>query len=450
MKKYILILFLSINFIFGEAIAAHISDFELKGNINCSQFQLPVRLHIFQDIISNTSKDMRDIRIFDDKGTEIPYIIYTEFPPASTMQRFQWKIVSYDNDNGVQAFILEIPRGQEIFNKIYDELIISTHARDFKKNIEIFFSDDSINWEKKASGVIFDFSSQVDLRDTKIKIPGTSSKYLKVLMKDDNNQYNNNENVTLTYKDLFFSLKTQIRGAIKINYFESFLSRESSDLKRYDSFTISNPESFVDKDGNTIVKLGCINLPAEKISLRLKNLYYYREVQLWTADKDKEDDKSSKFLGKGYIYKIPSIEKENKSIDFNGSKQRCFKLKIINGDNPQVSIEEVKIEWTKRNLYFIPENGREYRMFFKGKNLALPKYELGLIIPYNYDELMRYSECSITEITKNEEYNPKTDPNLKAKFERYLFISVMLVLVCLLAFWIFTLIKKINPEDLDK
>ena len=118
-------------------------------------------------------------------------------------------------------------------------------------------------------------------------------------------------------------------------------------------------------------------------------------------------------------------------------------LKIINQDNPPLQVEEVKIQWIRRNLYFIPEEDRGYELYLGGRNIRTPQYDLQRLIPDKYDKLMTYAECKLGALKKNEAYSPRPDPQSQAGFKKYLFPGLVILLVCILGFWVFRLMIKI-------
>ncbi|MBN1255049.1 MAG: DUF3999 family protein, partial [Deltaproteobacteria bacterium] len=184
-----------------------------------------------------------------------------------------------------------------------------------------------------------------------------------------------------------------------------------------------------------------VSLPIESVSLRIKNAYYYRNIELWTAETD--DEQSYHRVAQNFVYKIPGVSEARDTLSFNQPQQAYVRLKVINHDNPPLQIEEVTIEWLRRNLYFIPEADRRYTLYCGGEDIQSPRYELGKLVPNRYDQLMGYAEWKIEALKKNEMYKPKADIRSKEKFETYVLIILVIILVCGLAIWTFRLMKKI-------
>jgi len=433
--RFILIIFIGIN---GTAFAVDHSDFRLKAPVEGDMKPgIPLRLALSYKVIAETSPGFTDLRLFDDLGREIPYVIHMERRAKQKPRSFTWKVMNYNNNHDTQTIILERPG---IADAVLDVELITTD-RDFNKAIEVHAGDDPGSWKLIAAGVLFDFSSHIDLRRTTLKIPETHTRYLKVILKDNIRPSRHEEKMSFRYKELEFSLSGQKTGEIKIDRFTSRISRKRTEKLRLDQVIISSPRTSIDREGDTIVALGHLNLPVERMLLGVNNRYYYRHVELWVGKT--AEDKSYSLAARDTIYRIPDISEERNTLFFNMKSYGYMRLKIINHDNPPLQVEEVKIQWIRRNLYFIPEEDRGYVLYLGGRNIRSPQYDLQRLIPDKYSKLMSYAECKVGALKKNEAYSPGTDPQLRARFEKYMFAGLVILLVCVLGFWVFRLMMKI-------
>ena len=424
--------------IWSIAGAAERSDFRLKASLQGDEKTgMPVRLALPRAVITETSRGFADVRLFDDVGTEIPYCVYTQRGSKPTAKSFTWKVIDYQNFDGTQIIFLERPAGDGMIR----DLKISTKARDFNKDSEVYTSTDRRSWKLIATGSCFDFSSQIDLRKTTLKLPATKARYLKVILKDNTRPIDLGEDIRLSYKDLEFTLGGLKTGEIKIDGFSSPLGRTKHEAPLFDHAVFPKPQTFLDKERNTIVALGRVNLPIERASLKIKNTYYYRSIELWIAETD--DEQSYHRVAQDIVYNIPGISTGKNTITYNQSQHAYVRLKVINHDNPPLQVEEVTIEWVHRNLYFIPEAGRRYTLYFGGENIQVPRYELQKLVPNQYDQLMRYAAWEMGALQKNEHYAPRPAMRSQRPFERYFLIVLVILLVCGLALWAFRLMKKI-------
>ena len=69
--------------------AAERSDFRLKAHLQADEkIGMPVRLALPHAVITETSRGFSDLRLFDDRETEIPYVIYSQRCSTPTTQSF--------------------------------------------------------------------------------------------------------------------------------------------------------------------------------------------------------------------------------------------------------------------------------------------------------------------------------------------------------------------------
>lgn len=431
---YMVVFCIGIN---GTAFSVQHSDFPLMAPLKGQwTADTPVRLALPHEVISKTSPGFADLRIFNDLEKETPYVIYLQRRPKQEPRSFLWKIRHYKNTEDTQTVILERPEKTAPAR----DLTLVTRTRDFNKTIDVYGGEDLSSWGFIATGTVFDFSSQIDLTRTSLSLPATKARYLKVILKDRIPTTQDKENMRLRYKDLEFSLDGQKRGVIEIQDFSSRTSMKSPEKIRYDHVIQSNPKTSIDKEGNSIDSMGYLNLPLEKVSLKIKNRYYCRPIELRVSKTD--EDKSYNLVARGTICRLPDISEEKNSLS-SGSKRCAYvRLKIVNHDNPPLQVEEVKIQWARRNLFFVPEKGRSYALFFNGKDVSPPQYEMRRIIPNKYEKLMSYIECRSGTIKKNEKHSPGHGPGLWAGLDRFLFSGLVILLVCILGFWIYRLTRN--------
>lgn len=423
----------------SACFAAERSDFEyflsLEGT---GEADTPVRMALAPELIALTSNQFADLRVFDDQGKETPYIIYTQQPaPASS---FDWQVLTYHSSAGVQTVVLERPvhiRG------IVQELVVDTPNRDFEKKIEIFASSNQQAWTLLAAGAIFDFSSRINLRKTRLEFLATTTKYLKIQLHENIALPEQGENLRFRYKDLEFAVGEQFgTSELTLTRFRSQAMPEDARSVEYSHMTFVQPQAHLDEDKNTIVSLGRVNLPLERVNLRLDKGFFYRTVELLTAQQDQDDAYFA--VAQDVIYRVPGIDEEKTFLEFHQPQYPYLRLKIVNHDNPPLKVQEVTVFWAQRDLYFIPEPGRSYALYCNGPAGQAPKYDIQQLIPQKSDHLWRYPEWQTGTLQKNSDYRAQIDLNARAKFERYLFIGFVILIAAGLGLWMLQLMKKVE------
>ncbi len=154
-------------------------------------------------------------------------------------------------------------------------------------------------------------------------------------------------------------------------------------------------------------------------------------------------------LASGVIYTIPWQEKPERVILVNRPQQPYLRIKILNGDNPPLRIAQVDVSWVRHNLYFIPETGRHYRLYFGGEQMAVPEYELGKLVRADYATLQAYPAWSVGQVEANTDYDPSLTPDTKAQIEKIVFSTLVLLVACGLGWWGYQLLKKIPARPVE-
>ncbi|MDF1536852.1 MAG: hypothetical protein P1S46_10210 [bacterium] len=269
----------------------------------------PARLTLTEEVLSKTARAFSDLRLFDDTGNEVPYVIYEEIVPGERETGFDFKVRSFDDTGDKVTVLVERP-GKE---KAYDRIEILTPARDFKKNVGVYSSPDTGEdlpgtWRKLADDTVFDFSSRIDLRKTRFGIPGTSSRYLNLVLTDERQVGEEEGSIRLEYDGLRFEVGGLNDEPFRIDRIRGWRGESRAGEPVLDRKIISRPGHIIDERGDSIYDLGPVNLPVSRVTLRVDRKYYHRRVELMGADSD-SDEKYVR-VGSGTIYNIPGPDYE--------------------------------------------------------------------------------------------------------------------------------------------
>ena len=115
---------------------------------------------------------------------------------------------------------------------------------------------------------------------------------------------------------------------------------------------------------------------------------------------------------------------------------------MLNEDNPPLRVPRVNIAWVRRNLYFVPEPGRSYSLYVGSDLVASPRYELQNLISSDRAQLRPYASLSLLGLQPNPDYDPQLKASTRDAIEKAVFIGLVLIVTCVLAFWAFRLLKK--------
>ena len=215
------------------------------------------------------------------------------------------------------------------------------------------------------------------------------------------------EQLHLHYKELDLTAdgnaNVKSAGRFKIDRIQGISRKKPSQTEYLDHYVFSRQKMATkmatDKNGNTVIHLGRVNLPVSDLTLKVGNTYYYRQVEVWSAEEE-QDDRYQR-CATAIIYKIPGMKQPANVLHPNLSQQRYLKLIIHNGDNPPMDIQEVEIAWERLNIYFIPSANRQYRLLYGNVKVTAPSYELGHLLPYEPEKLNNLPALRISKLGKN-------------------------------------------------
>ncbi len=419
--------------------ATQTSDFrffaEIQGQMTPG---VPARMSLPGEVIAATSRNFSDLRLFDDAGLEIPYAIseQNELPRTT----FTFNILSYRQNEEQEEIVIERPPNTATFQ----EVAIFTSARNFKKAVEVQASDDLVTWRPLAADVIFDFSARVDLRKITVEVPEANVAYLKLLLRDDTTPISSTPEVQVSSDNWNVLIREASTKALHIDRVEGHSSARIATAQVFDHLRLSNFAVTVDQERKSLVQLGRVNLPLTSISLTIDNPYYYRRVSLWAADTDAKEEYRQ--VATGLVYKIPGMNAPENTLDFRQPQRPFLRLEIINDDNPPLRLQQVDLAWERRNLYFIPESGRRYFLYFSNEQIAAPDYELTSILAHQ-SATPPFRELTTGAVQENPAYHPSLARGAQERIEKTVLVGMVLLLAGVMGVWVYRLMKNIPARS---
>jgi hypothetical protein len=249
--------------------------------------------------------------------------------------------------------------------------------RDFKKRVSLSKSVDGKTWNPLIEDNIYDFSSQVNVRRTRIEFTETDAQFLRIKILDLKPQQSTQPSIKLKYEGLDFSVNGVQNKNLRIRAARASTGTPAEKKPIYDHKTFNAPEPTLDKDGNTVIVLPA-GLPLDIVSLDVRNPYFHRVVNLFGSSTGKED--SYHLLTSQVIYRFPlSAEKreERNFIEQHITRQPYYKIVIMNRNNPPLELKSVTLSWIQQNLYFIALKSNErYTLCCGNAQINRPDYDL--------------------------------------------------------------------------
>lgn len=410
------------------------NDFRYFSNLKTYQLNNKLYgLHIGSDLIEKSENNLNDIRIYDSKDTETPYILLDDYKSKAQEITYNLKITDYSSQNKSEQIIGKMPDKRKAIN----HLIFNTENVDFNKNIKLYGSDDSKNWKLISEQNIYDFSSKIPLRKTEIKFSPVNYQYYKIAINKDNST--NNQSLQLKYKELNLNINSSAEQNFHIGSILAATPSGIEDDVVFDNKVFSNL-AVTNENHKSVIKLDA-NLPFDKIDFSIDNPYYYRKVNVYFADKDEKED--YKLLNQDSLYKIPMEKNEERNeLKYHVQKHRFYKFEIENNDNPPLKLNQIKLSWVRKNLFFMEQPGSsEYKLYLGNKNVSSPAYDFSTYVNQDNWFNQNYQEIKNKNIEINQDFKDSFSNEDKDKLQQNILIIIVCIISLILGFWIYRMVK---------
>jgi hypothetical protein len=409
---------------------------DLTGELQANTlYQVPLTA----EFLRRSEAGLADVRLYDQSGREIPYAIVPHRLPPEAVPTCSLQVVAYDQAGSVAELTVKVP---DTCPNVA-EITLNVADRDFKKHVTVEASDDRKVWQPVAEDVIYDFTSQVDLRRTTLQFAPTEARYLRLTLRDTPPE-GEGAAVTLSLRsdglDLSYS---RFRGRkLTIRGLHGKGVPDSRRQTLYDRQTFTGLTPSLDPAGNTVLILPA-GLPADSLLLDVANPAYFRTVTVYASDTGAEN--SYRWLKSGRIHAFPGAgrdETQNR-LELSAGVTPFYKIVIQNGDNPPLEVRAVTLEWVRRDLYFVTPAAGGGAMLCVGRPKApRPVYDTGEFVHAGNWHLRPVTAADLGPVRHNDRYEPEATPADHARLERIGLILVVVTLMIVLGYWIVTLIRK--------
>jgi len=412
---------------------------DLQGEVRAESLY---QIHLPGTILQKAGADLQDIRVLDSSQKETPFIVIGNVPPHETIETYPLEIVGYDHDASSASVIMKLPQK----HRSVSVLDLDIADRDFKKRIVLDGSSDGKVWQTITEGSVYDFTSQVDVRKTRLEFADTDARFLRIKLIDLRTQQTTQPSIKLKYEGLDFSVNNIQNKNLRIRAARASTGTPAEKKPVYDQTVFTSLAPSLDKDGNTVIVLPAA-LPLDLLTLDVANPYYHRIVNLYTSSTGKDD--SYRLLTSQTIYRFPlSSERheERNSIEQHAPKQAYYKIVIMNRNNPPLELKSISFSWVQQNLYFIAlKNSERYAVCYGNTQVKRPDYDLASFVNKDTLSQHRYEPRKLSPVRIGSGPKPTFRERL-AGMEKTVLTMIVVVLVLGMGWWLYALLKK-RPDN---
>lgn len=412
-------------------------DFQWRAEVNTQIASgALMRMPIVPEVLERCGQQCGALRLFTPSGTEVPYVIIEERPPATTSYTLEIKDYAQSGDESV--ITLALPDNALPIER----LSLSIEGVDFLRAVTLEGSHSlSGPWTLISENRIYDFSSKVPLRKTHLDFLASQYKYLRLTTKTLK-QEPDTEAFSLKYKDLEFTANEgQPLGHMRITAASAQVRAE--DRKDYiDHKSLASMK--LKRDSSTSYLVMDTTLPIDGIALQVDTPYFFRDIKLLASDKGPEGPYRQ--VAEGSIYRFPLFGRSETELSLAApsSGHKHLKLIVIDNNDAPLDIRGIKLYWSRKALYFIsPENAPGLVLSVgRPEVMTKPVYDIARFVSAENLRGQPWQQATPGPLVANADYKFVSGMSTKEKFERWALAAIVLGLVALIGMQLYKLLSK--------
>jgi Protein of unknown function (DUF3999) len=308
-----------------------------------------VKLSLPAETLDAARPALEDLRLYDDVGNELPYLIQHPTPATKVIQNAKSFQVSLNPNTTV--ITLETGLAQAL-----DGVTLETPANSFIKSVRVESSSDGRNWQTLAQGQPI-FRQPNGVSQLRVAIPAGTRPWLRLTVDDQRSQ--------------------------PIPFTGVRVHAATGESAPSESLPVTITERH-ENPGETrlTLNLGAANLNIAAIQIETSEPLFTRQVTL-AVPQVSEDGVREQTVGQGVIYRV-AIEGQpastNLFVPLEGQvRSRELLLLIENHDSPPLPITAVRAERRPVYLVFMARSAGAHHLLTGNSRCAVPHYDLAAL-----------------------------------------------------------------------
>ncbi len=381
-------------------------SFQYKSTLSDIKSASLYKLILSPAIVAKSKNELNDIRILNDKGNQVPYILKSDKPEFNEKNFLEFPILTIKKEADKQTHIAI----QNKTNSSIDELLLVIKNTDAGRTITLNGSDNQKQWFVIKENIFLSnvFIQEQDRFVQSLSFPNSSYKFFELIING---------------KDL---LPVNI---VKVGIYEGVL---------HNGEFVSIPEPvIIQKDSSN--KLSYISLMFNESYLINKLQLNVQGPKFFRRHVTIRNDEGFGYPLNDYVLSSDVAASYNTNI-----KAKKITLVIDNQDNPPIKIQSVKAYQLNKYLLTYLEPGNKYQLVFGDSTVNAPKYDL----EFFKDSLKNTAaEISIGSIVKID--SAKIQP-LQAGNKNMLTLWIIIIgVLALLLILTFRMTKEVAKKNND-
>ncbi len=360
--KAIIVLFLII--LSGMSFNSARADFNLQDWEYMRQISVPSSSDfakiVLPEDISKWSEDFRDIRILNQGGIEVPYIITESI--ATKNGYILADILNKSVLNNTTEFIVDT----KVDASVHTRLSLQTNSNNFKRQVSVYASNtllplSSSGWALLTNkGYIFKYT------DSTTGYTGGS----------ENIDFSKN---TSRYFKVVIGAGEEGPVAVSQVIVAGDISVSTPVYKKTVSASVTNNQT--KRSTEVLIDLGGNGYRTHSATLESTDRNYNRRVLVESSN----DNQSWSYVGEKYISNISTslFTGSSNTVSYTEQRSRYLRLSILNDDNMPIALSgRVEVEGPVYSAIFETRGGNTYTLYYGNPNSRAPVYDIARISSY--------------------------------------------------------------------
>lgn len=338
--------------------------------------------HFFQNTL-----DLRvDLRLRDDRGAPVGFLVRQTSEPNSRIERQAWRArqtaAKVDMTTGLQIELKlkdteEAPHGMRII----------TPLRDFEHQVKVETSPDGKTWMPHgAPTLIFDYSRYVDARNDIVSIEPTKDRHFRVIIED----------VTADQSSELVELNRRLRGGVEeertertnvdrrpfrvdmIQFYRDVPVAAGIKETRRNTYAATDLSIQEDtKKLRTVVSFQSQKEPINRITIATTTENFSRQATIEVEEIDRDGKSNWRQIGQGTVtrFAIGTIRRESLSLELAETSATKYRVLIENQDSSPLSITGVEISGPAYELAFLASPGQKLELDYGSPDAKAARFD---------------------------------------------------------------------------
>jgi hypothetical protein len=315
-----------------------------------------IEVELPRDLLAHSANHLADLRLIDDRGKEVPYVVYVDRggDPIIRSSTAKLRENSFVPGQFTQV-VLEVQTDALFHNTVR----IDTPESDFINWVEVAASDDAHLWRiVKARAPISRFRKENLEGSQTIHYSENASRFLRLRIFEPAHQFPVIGAAILTY-----DTREPTRAPVPVPAAFQLDSSAPTDLTRWSA------------------DLSTDQLPVTELVFSTTQPEFYRAVRILTS----ADGKEWRTICGGELFRYKVGEKLEESLRVGFPENwggRYWRVEILNGNDAPLTDVTLSLNMIPRLVFFLPAEGRSYRMIYGNAAAFSPQYDLARIFHF--------------------------------------------------------------------